>query len=44
MDMAALKAKGVRVAQEPDVQPWGTYAMILDADDNRLLLVEQPGG
>ena len=45
-DMAAtyadLKAKGVRIPQEPDVQPWGTFMMILDEDDNGLLLVEQP--
>jgi catechol 2,3-dioxygenase-like lactoylglutathione lyase family enzyme len=45
-DMAAthadLKAKGVRITQEPDVQPWGTFMMILDEDDNGLLLVEQP--
>jgi len=45
-DMAALhtdlKAKGVRITQEPDPQPWGTYMMILDEDDNGLLLVEQP--
>ena len=40
--IAALKAKGVRVVQEPDVQPWGTAAIILDPDDNRLILVEQP--
>src|SRR5579859_1763112 len=43
-DMAALrddlKEKGVRVVQEPDVQPWGTFMTILDADDNALLLVE----
>jgi lactoylglutathione lyase len=37
--LAALKAKGVRV-----VQPWGTAAIILDSEDNRLLLVEQPQG
>ena len=24
-----LKAKGVKFVQEPDVQPWGTYATIL---------------
>ncbi|HEY7358782.1 MAG TPA: VOC family protein [Ktedonobacterales bacterium] len=46
-DMAALhadlKAKGVRITQEPDKQPWGTFMMILDQDDNALLLVEQPG-
>lgn len=45
-DMAALhaelKAKGVRITQEPDVQPWGTYMMILDEDDNGLLMVEEP--
>ena len=44
-DMAAthadLRAKGVRITQEPDVQPWGTFMMILDEDDNGLLLVEQ---
>ena len=39
---ADLKAKGVRITQEPDPQPWGTYMMILDQDDNGLLLVEQP--
>jgi len=39
---ADLKAKGVRIPQEPDVQPWGTFMMILDEDDNGLLLVEQP--
>ena len=46
-DMAALradlKAKGVRITQEPDPQPWGMYMMILDQDDNGLLLVEPPG-
>ncbi len=45
-DMAALredlKAKGVRITQEPEPQPWGTYMMILDPDDNALLLVEPP--
>jgi predicted enzyme related to lactoylglutathione lyase len=37
-----LKAKGVRITQEPDPQPWGTYMMILDSDDNALLMVEEP--
>ncbi len=45
-DMAALhadlKAKGVRIVQEPEAQPWGTYMMILDEDGNGLLLVETP--
>ncbi len=39
---ADLKAKGVRITQEPDPQPWGTYMMILDEDNNGLLLVEPP--
>jgi lactoylglutathione lyase len=39
---ADLKAKGVRITQEPDPQPWGTYMMILDEDNNGLLLVETP--
>ena len=37
-----LKEKGVRITQEPDPQPWGTYMMILDQDDNALLMVEEP--
>jgi predicted enzyme related to lactoylglutathione lyase len=47
-DMAALHAdltaKGVKFVQEPDVQPWGTYAMIEDSEGNKLILVEQPKG
>jgi lactoylglutathione lyase len=47
-DMATLheqlKAKGVIFVQEPDVQPWGTFAMIEDSEGNTLLLVEQPAG
>jgi lactoylglutathione lyase len=39
---ARLKAAGVRFAQEPDVQPWGTYATIIDSEGNSLILVEQP--
>ena len=39
---ANLKEKGVRITQEPDPQPWGTYMMILDQDDNALLMVEEP--
>jgi catechol 2,3-dioxygenase-like lactoylglutathione lyase family enzyme len=41
---AALKAKGVTFAQEPDAQPWGTYAIIVDSEGNRLILSEPPGG
>jgi catechol 2,3-dioxygenase-like lactoylglutathione lyase family enzyme len=40
--MSGLKSKGVRVVSEPDVQPWGTNAIIEDSEGNRLLLVEQP--
>jgi lactoylglutathione lyase len=38
----ALKAKGVVFVQEPDAQPWGTYATIQDSEGNRVILVEQP--
>ena len=45
-DMAGLhsdlKAKGITFIQEPDVQPWGTFAIIEDSEGNRLVLVEQP--
>ena len=37
-----LKAKGVEFVQEPEVQPWGTYATIRDSEGNSLLLVELP--
>jgi uncharacterized glyoxalase superfamily protein PhnB len=40
--VADLKAKGVTFTQEPDVQPWGTYAMIRDSEGNQLILVEPP--
>jgi lactoylglutathione lyase len=47
-DMAALyadlKAKGVTFVQEPDAQPWGTFAIIQDSEGNHLILVEQPEG
>jgi predicted enzyme related to lactoylglutathione lyase len=39
---ADLTAKGVTFLQEPDVQPWGTSAIIADSEGNRLILVEQP--
>jgi predicted enzyme related to lactoylglutathione lyase len=39
---ADLKAKGVTFVQEPDKQPWGTYAIILDSEGNRLILAEPP--
>lgn len=40
--VADLKAKGVTFTQEPEVQPWGTYAMIRDSEGNQLILVELP--
>ena len=47
-DMAALhtdlKAKGITFVQEPEVQPWGTFAIIQDSEGNHLILVEQPSG
>ncbi|MEM8533809.1 MAG: VOC family protein [Chloroflexota bacterium] len=36
-----LQAKGVTFVQEPDTQPWGTYATIEDSEGNHLILVEQ---
>lgn len=39
-----LAAKGVKFVQEPDKQPWGTFATIEDSEGNHILLVEQPGG
>ncbi len=39
---ADLKNKGVKFFQEPDTQPWGTFATIVDSEGNKLLLVEQP--
>ncbi len=39
---ADLKAKGVKFLQEPDKQPWGTFAIIQDSEGNGLLLTEQP--
>lgn len=34
--------RGVNFLQEPDVQPWGTFAIIEDSEGNSLILVEQP--
>jgi catechol 2,3-dioxygenase-like lactoylglutathione lyase family enzyme len=45
-DMATLhtdlKAKGVRFALEPEKQPWGTQAIILDDENNGVILIELP--
>ena len=38
----SLKSKGVKFVQDPDPQPWGTYAMLEDSEGNKILLVEQP--
>ncbi len=40
---ADLKKKGVRFALEPETQPWGKQAIILDDEGNGLVLVERPG-
>ena len=39
---ASLIAKGVKFVQEPNAQPWGTYATIEDSEGNQILLVQQP--
>jgi hypothetical protein len=40
-DLAAvyeeLKGKGVTLVQEPDVQPWGTFATLQDSEGNLIL-------
>jgi lactoylglutathione lyase len=38
----ALKARRVEFVQEPEEQPWGTYATIEDSEGNHILLVERP--
>ena len=35
---AELMAKGVRFKSEPKKQPWGTFAMFLDSEDNEFVL------
>lgn len=37
-----LKSKGVKFIQEPDVQPWGTFAIIEDSEGNHLIVNQQP--
>lgn len=39
-----LREKGVAFIQEPESQPWGTFAIIQDSEGNHLILVEQPQG
>jgi predicted enzyme related to lactoylglutathione lyase len=39
---ARLSQRGVKFTQDPDVQPWGTYATLVDSEGNSLILVEQP--
>ena len=47
-DLAAvykeLKGKGAIFVQEPDAQPWGTFATLQDSEGNLILMVEQPVG
>jgi lactoylglutathione lyase len=38
-----LKERGVKFAQIPEKQPWGTFATLIDSEGNRVILVEQPG-
>lgn len=35
---AELSAKGVRFKKEPQKQPWGTFAIFLDSEDNEFVL------
>lgn len=36
-----LKAKGVEFASAPDIQPWGSYATLIDSEGNHILLVQE---
>lgn len=40
--VANLKSKGVKFASEPEKQPWGTFATVIDSEGNTILMVEQP--
>ena len=37
-----LVAKGVKFIQEPNVQPWGTFAIIEDSEGNHLIVNQAP--
>lgn len=39
-----LTEKGVKFAQEPTEQPWGTMAKISDPDGNLYMVVQRAGG
>jgi lactoylglutathione lyase len=39
---AKLRERGVRFLQTPEVQPWGTYATLIDSEGNKIILVEPP--
>jgi predicted enzyme related to lactoylglutathione lyase len=39
-----LKSRGIEFVQEPEVQPWGTYAIIKDSEGNSLIMSELPKG
>jgi predicted enzyme related to lactoylglutathione lyase len=40
--LADLKKKGVAVVSDPDVQPYGTLAIIRDSEGNNIILFEPP--
>jgi len=37
-----LMGRGVKFVQEPDIQPWGTFAIIEDSEGNHLIVTQQP--
>ena len=39
---ARLLEKGVKFTQPPDDQPWGSFVTLVDSEDNKIILVEQP--
>ena len=41
---AKLEARGVVFVHKPEVQPWGTFAIIQDSEGNNLIIVEEPQG
>lgn len=41
--VAELKERGVVFVQEPDVQPWGAFAIIQDSEGNNLILAQPVG-
>ena len=41
-DIDELRAKGVKIVQEPQVEPWGTSAMFVDLYGNMIYIVQPP--